>query len=406
MRIPKAGVWGVVVAAVVALLALASVALADNVNNNVAANPGSDTFTVGGSTSVGYKITGTGGDGQSGCNASDGSAATVTISAPAGVTPAPSSLVFTTCGVFQSVTFTASAAGDYSITVSVSDAGPGTYSTGPAAFTLHVLAPANTPPVVTVPADITAEATGPGGAVVAFVATAVDAEDGPLAPVCTPSSGTTFALGSTAVSCTATDSGGLTDTGSFTVTVEDTTPPVVTITAPADSGSYVLGAVPVLAYTVSDAVDPSPAVVVSGYSTAVGLHTVTVTATDFSGNAGSDSNSYSVTYGVCALYDQTKAVKSGSTIPIKLQLCDNSGANVSSAGVTVNAASVTKVSDSTTSDAVDSGKANPESNFRYDATLGGYIYNLSTKGLTSGTYQVDLTVSGDPVGHTVQFVVK
>ncbi|MGH7703947.1 MAG: hypothetical protein ACREMO_12700, partial [Gemmatimonadales bacterium] len=118
----------------------------DNVQNDVAANPGSDTFTVGGSTTVSYRIVATGGDGQTGCNASDGSAATVTINTPLNVTATPSSRTFTLCqsgptSNAQSVVFTASAAGDYPITVSVSDSGTGTYNTGPAAFTLHVLAP-------------------------------------------------------------------------------------------------------------------------------------------------------------------------------------------------------------------------------------------------------------------------
>lgn len=76
-------------------------ALADNVVNDVAANPGSDTFTAGESTTVGYKIVGTGGDGQSGCNAADSSAATVTINTPAGVTATPGSLTFTTCNDFK-----------------------------------------------------------------------------------------------------------------------------------------------------------------------------------------------------------------------------------------------------------------------------------------------------------------
>ena len=36
-------------------------------------------------------------------------------------------------------------------------------------------------------------------------------------------------------------------------------------------------------------------------------------------------------------------------------------------------------------------------NFRYDPTLGGsggYIFNLSTKGLTTGTWKVTFTVNG------------
>ncbi len=74
----------------------------------------------------------------------------------------------------------------------------------------------------------------------------------------------------------------------------DTTPPVVTITAPADGGWYRTATLPALAYTVSDDLDPDPSVVVSGWSTAEGVHTAAVTATDDAGNVGSASITYSV----------------------------------------------------------------------------------------------------------------
>ena len=131
-------------------LIITTVVFADNVVNDVTVG-GTDTFTLGESTTVGYKIVATSGDGQAGCNASDGSAATVTINVPAGVTATPSSLIFTTCNDFIDVVFTASVAGNYIITVSVSDSGTGTYSVVPATFTLKVLPSATTdttPPVI------------------------------------------------------------------------------------------------------------------------------------------------------------------------------------------------------------------------------------------------------------------
>jgi hypothetical protein len=66
------------------------------------------------------------------------------------------------------------------------------------------------------------EATSSAGADVTFVVTATNG--GTI--LCTPSSGSTFALGATTVSCTATNDGG-SDTDSFTVTVVDTTPPQI-----------------------------------------------------------------------------------------------------------------------------------------------------------------------------------
>ncbi|MBV8518046.1 MAG: HYR domain-containing protein [Acidobacteria bacterium] len=88
-------------------------------------------------------------------------------------------------------------------------------------FLVHVAEP----PVLNLPGNITAEATSPSGAVVNYTVTAT--ADGVVA--CTPPSGSTFALGTTTVNCTATNSAGSTS-GSFTVTVVDTTPPVVTST--------------------------------------------------------------------------------------------------------------------------------------------------------------------------------
>ncbi len=45
-------------------------------------------------------------------------------------------------------------------------------------------------------------------------------------------------------------------------------------------------------------------------------------------------------------------------------------------------------------------------NFRYDATLRGYIFNLDTSGLGIGTYNLNFTAGNDPVPHSVQFRVK
>jgi hypothetical protein len=143
--------------AVIMSMLVTSLALADNVQNDVVAG-GNDTFTLGGSTTVNYRITANNGDGQTGCNASDGSPAIVTINTPAGVTATPGSLSFSSCGTSLSTTFTASAAGNYAITVSVSDSGSGTYNANPASFNLHVLTPP--PPTDITPPFITPHVSG------------------------------------------------------------------------------------------------------------------------------------------------------------------------------------------------------------------------------------------------------
>ncbi|MEU1302537.1 HYR domain-containing protein [Streptomyces shenzhenensis] len=75
-----------------------------------------------------------------------------------------------------------------------------------------------TAPVVTV-VDRTVEATGGNGAVIDFTATAEDTVDGTLPVTCDPASGSRFPVGTTRVTCTATDSSGNTGTGTATFTV-------------------------------------------------------------------------------------------------------------------------------------------------------------------------------------------
>ncbi|MFA6575460.1 MAG: HYR domain-containing protein [Nocardioides sp.] len=86
-----------------------------------------------------------------------------------------------------------------------------------------VVPPDTTPPVLDLPADITVDATGPTGAVVAYTVSATDDTDPSPTVGCVPASGSTFPIGTTTVDCTATDEAGNSDTGSFDVTVAPVT---------------------------------------------------------------------------------------------------------------------------------------------------------------------------------------
>jgi hypothetical protein len=85
-------------------------------------------------------------------------------------------------------------------------------------------------PVITVPADITVEATG-AATPVTFTVAANDPVDGTVTPICTPASGFGFPVGTTTVSCTATDPHGNSASASFAVAVTDTTAPTTPVLA-------------------------------------------------------------------------------------------------------------------------------------------------------------------------------
>lgn len=78
----------------------------------------------------------------------------------------------------------------------------------------------NTPPVVSVPGGFTTVAASADGAVVDYEATATDDTDGDITPSCAPASGELFPIGTSTVTCTATDAAGNTGTDSFNINVQ------------------------------------------------------------------------------------------------------------------------------------------------------------------------------------------
>jgi hypothetical protein len=133
------------------------------------------------------------------------------------------------------------------------------------------------------PADITAEATGPGGARVTFATGEEDPDGRPGSGGCSPASGSLFPLGATTVTCT---------TGSFTVTIVDTTAPVLTV--PGDITLIVSTPTAIATYDVSanDLVDGAVGVTcspASGSSFPLGTTTVNCSASDSHSNSSSAS---------------------------------------------------------------------------------------------------------------------
>jgi glucose/arabinose dehydrogenase len=150
------------------------------------------------------------------------------------------------------------------------------------------------PPVVSCPANVVAQMdAGRCGAVVNYPGVLARDNCPGVSLVCAPVSGTFFPKGVTPVTCTATDASGNASTCTFTVTVNDTEPPVIACPAdvvlqtyPGQCGAVVNYLAPV----VSDNCDPNPVVVCeppSGSFFPIGTTTVTCTATDASGNGSS-----------------------------------------------------------------------------------------------------------------------
>jgi hypothetical protein len=118
-------------------------------------------------------------------------------------------------------------------------------------------------PAIACPADVKAvECTGPDGAVVSYdVPAASDVCDTAVDVVCSPPSGSTFPLGATEVTCTATDNAGNAADCTFSVTVLDTTPPVisdVTVSRPVLWPPNHKMVDEEIGYTAADTCDPTP----------------------------------------------------------------------------------------------------------------------------------------------------
>jgi len=225
-----------------------------------------------------------------------------------------------------------------------------------------------------------------------------------IAPVNCTTSSTSSGAGSITLSATCKDVAGNTGSASYTVKVDKTAPTLAPTVVP---NPVLLGGT---ATAIANASDATSGIATQScgpiVTSSVGTKTVTCTATDHAGNTNSATAAYIVGYKVCLLYDPTKSVKAGATIPLKVQLCDANGANVSSSSLLLHATGLTQVDSSASATVVDTGNANPDSDFRYDSTLRGYIYNLKTTGLAAGTWKLSFTVTGDPTSYSIQFDVR
>ncbi|WP_042464183.1 Ig-like domain-containing protein [Neobacillus dielmonensis] len=173
----------------------------------------------------------------------------------------------------------------------------------------------------------------------------------------------------------------------------DKTAPVITIN---DNVTYTLNQV--ATWTASDALSglATPASGTIDTSTP-GKHTQTITATDNAGNTVEKTVSYTVVYNYGGILqpidsDGASVFKAGSTIPVKFQLKNISGNFISTAHASISFGKITDMVLGTVSEVGVNSNANAGNEFRYDPTSKQYIFNLSTKGLTAGTYKISITL--------------
>jgi hypothetical protein len=192
--------------------------------------------------------------------------------------------------------------GNTTVTCTASDDGPnasGQPNSTTGSFIL-IVADVTPPSIMTLPVpiggDLVEEASSAAGAIVTYTAQSSDNADPAPFIACAPVSDSVFPIGATVVSCTATDFSGNFSTGAFTVSVEDTTDPVITV--PADVTEEA-NAAPNSIVSIGDApaTDDVGPVTISNDAPAdypLGPTVVTWTAADAYGNSSSDTQTVTV----------------------------------------------------------------------------------------------------------------
>jgi hypothetical protein len=265
--------------------------------------------------------------------------------------------------------------------------------TSSASFTIKVQD--TTAPALTVPANQTAEATSAAGAVVNFpAATATDAVTASPTINYSQNPGTAFPVGTTTVNVSATDAAGNVSNGSFTVTVKDTTAPVLNlpanVTALAASNSK--AAVNYTA-TATDVVDGSVSVncaPASGSLFSVGTTTVNCSATDAHGNTANGSFTVAVSYNFNGFFQPVdnlpvlNKAQAGSAIPVKFSLGGNQGLSIFATPNSPGSAMVGCGATSLVSEVEQTVTAGGSS-LSYDPVANQYVYVWKTDKSWAGT---------------------
>lgn len=224
--------------------------------------------------------------------------------------------------------------------------------------------------------------------------TATDATSGPASASATATSSGEGAAVVVLSPAFADDAGNVAPAGaaSHSFKVDKTDP-----TAAFDSvvGNAYFGSVdPEPGCTASDDVSGPAGCVVTGYSTAVGTHTMTATATDNAGRTATAQQTYTVMpwtlkgfYQPVDMNGVLNTVKGGSTVPAKFEVFAGSTELTDPGLVSLSATKIT-CSLSTLDDIELTASGN--TSLRYDATGGQFIYNWKTPATPGSCYKLTM----------------
>jgi hypothetical protein len=217
----------------------------------------------------------------------------------------------------------------------------------------------------------------------------------------TQGEGTTVKVNSGPVSDLAGNTNPGINSAAFKIDLSDPTN-VAFVGGPAAGGSYDYGNVPAQpTCTSQDAISGPKSCVVTGYSNAVGTHTMTATATDNADRTATATRTYTVKpYGLGGFYQPVdmggvlNTVKNGSTVPVKFEL-------FSGATELTSTSAVSSVLAKTVDCAAFNGDPTDDiemvttggTSLRYDTTGGQFIYNWQTPKKINTCYNLTMTAT-------------
>ena len=192
-----------------------------------------------------------------------------------------------------------------------------------------------------------------------------------------------------------------------------------------DGASFDFGEVPAApTCSADDDISGLKDCIVSGYSSAVGTHTLTATATDNAGRTSTKQISYTVrSWKLTGLYAPVdygmlsannvgsivNTVKNGSTVPLKFEVFkrDANNTELTDTAIVNTPLKATKVScaSGATEDAIEL-TATGATSLRYDATGGQFIYNWKTPTQVGACYQVSVSTKDGSSTPIAQFKLK